>query len=228
MSISATNHNYPLPHHLLSKICSVFRNSLSCLSLYFSSGWIKPFTSQAQGQLTGMTFHSTAMCSRLKTCPGLSAWGKALRQAKISWKTNTRQKLVISALRLYGAKRTGWQSLYEAVFGTEVPGLHFSQGTTLVLMEMIRRMLGAADLQGPKRAVGWEGLESLLLCLLSLSHWSRLLTSSDASLDHFSKEVCNIHWFSPLCYQWPIGGQSALFQLSLMLKAQDITWGPNK
>lgn len=115
---------------------------------------MKPFTSQAQRQLTGMTFHSTATHSRLKICPGLSAWGKAHLQAKTSWKLNTRRGLVISAPRLCGAKKAGVTKPPRGRLWHRSLWFHFSQGITLVLMEMKRRLLGAADPQGPKRGVG--------------------------------------------------------------------------
>lgn len=115
---------------------------------------MKPFTSQAQRQLTGMTFRSTATRSRLKICPGLSAWGKARLQAKPSWKRNTRRALVISAPRLCGAKKAGVTKPPRGRLWHRSLWFHLSQGITLVLMEMKRRMLGAAEPQGPKRGVG--------------------------------------------------------------------------
>lgn len=125
-------------------------------------------------------------------------------------------------------RRLGWRSLHEAVFGTEVSGSTSHRESPLCWWRWRGECSGLLTLRGPKEAWEWEGLESLLLRLLPLSFWPRLLTSSDASLDHFSKEVCNVPWFSPLCYQWHVGGQSTLWEDSLpfssslrCLKAQE-------
>lgn len=128
----------------------------------------------------------------------MSAWGKTHLQAKLSWKINMSRSQWSQHHDFAEPKRMWWRSLYKAVFGTKVSGLQFSQGIPFVLMEMRRRMLGAADPQGPRGALGVGRAEIFLHCLLSLSLWSSLLASSDASLHHFSKAVCNILVFPAL------------------------------
>lgn len=120
--------------------------------------------------------------AQVSTCPRVSAWGKTHPQAKTSWKINTREESVISAPRLLWSQE-GWGD--EASTGQSLAlkslGYTSHRESPSCWWRWRGECLGLLTLGGPREPRGWEGLEGLLRCLLSLAFCASLLTSSDAS-----------------------------------------------
>lgn len=201
----------------ISEICSVSRILSSALAWIFNLGEWNLLLSRLRGRQQGW-LSITAMCSILKTCPCLSAWGRAHPQAKISWKINTREGSAVSAPGLCGAKKDRMTKPLRGRLW------HRSLRVTLLMGNHL-----CAD--GGEEVNAWgcwpsgargshRGRKDWRTSFTAFCH---LITCQPEVRDKgpFSGKTItprksNIHRFSQLCYQWHTGGQLALFQLSLL------------